>query len=94
MKNKFTTLAFISIFFLGNTIFKAQDSKEILELKSKLALVKTHKEKAKIYNDIGSLYADKKIDDSAIAYSKLSLPIYERLNDTEQIGRTNLFIGS
>lgn len=93
LKNKFTTLAFISIFFLGNTIFKAQDSKEILELKSKLALVKTNKEKAKIYNDIGSLYADKKIDDSAIAYSKLSLPIYERLNDTEQIGRTNLFIG-
>ncbi len=45
LKNKFTTLAIISVFFLGNTIFKAQDSKEILELKGQLASAKNDKEK-------------------------------------------------
>ncbi|KUJ53385.1 adenylate/guanylate cyclase domain-containing protein [Chryseobacterium sp. JAH] len=94
MKNKLTSIAIFCIFFSGNTVFKAQDSAGILELKSKLAFANSDRNKAKIYVDLGNLYLDNKKADSAIAYSKLSLPIYERLNDTEQIGRTNLFIGS
>lgn len=94
LKNKLTSIAILCIFFSGNTVFKAQDSAGILELKSKLAFAKSDRNKAKIYVDLGNLYLDNKKADSAIAYSKLSLPIYERLNDTEQIGRTNLFIGS
>lgn len=89
-----TSITILCIFFSGNTVFKAQDSAGILELKSKLAFAKSDRNKAKIYVDLGNLYLDNKKADSAIAYSKLSLPIYERLNDTEQIGRTNLFIGS
>ena len=94
LKNKFTPLLVISSLFSGIFFSQAQYSKEILELKSKLALGKNDRDKAKIYVDLGNLYVDDKKFDSAIAYSKLSLPIYERLNDTEQIGRTNLFIGS
>ncbi|MCX8523191.1 tetratricopeptide repeat protein [Chryseobacterium formosus] len=93
MKNKFTSFAIICFFFLGNTVFEAQESVGILELKKKLSLTKSDREKAKIYVDLGNLYIDNKIVDSAITYSKLGLPFYERLNDTEQIGRTNLFIG-
>ncbi|HEX7868606.1 MAG TPA: hypothetical protein VF455_00690, partial [Chryseobacterium sp.] len=93
MKNKFTSFAIICFFFLGNAVFEAQESVRILELKKKLSLTKSDREKAKIYVDLGNLYIDNKIVDSAITYSKLGLPFYERLNDTEQIGRTNLFIG-
>ena len=93
MKNKTTSLIIICFLFYGNTVYKAQESVEILELKKKLSLAKSDKEKAKIYVDLGNTYADNKIGDSAIDYSKLSLPIYERLSDTEQIGRSNLFIG-
>lgn len=93
MKNKTTSFIIICFLFYGNTAYKAQESKEILELKSKLALAKSDRDKAKIYVDLGNLYVDYKKADSAIAFSKLSLSIYERLNDTEQIGRSNLFIG-
>ena len=93
MKNKTTSFIIICFLFYGNTVFKAQESVGILELKRKLSLAKSDREKAKIYVDLGNLYVENKIADSAIAYSKLGLPIYERLNDTEQIGRSNLFIG-
>jgi adenylate cyclase len=93
LKNKTTSFIIICFLFYGNTVFKAQESEGILELKKKLSLAKSDIEKAKIYVNLGNTYADNKIGDSAIAYSKLSLSIYERLNDTEQIGRSNLFIG-
>lgn len=94
MKNKFTTLAIICFLFYGNTILRAQESKEILELKNKLALAKNDQEKAGIYDDLGNKYINHKIVDSAIVYSKLGLPIYVRLNEIEQVGKSNLFIGN
>ncbi|MCX8533994.1 adenylate/guanylate cyclase domain-containing protein [Chryseobacterium luquanense] len=93
MKNKFTSFAIVCFFFCGNNGFKAQDSREILDLKNKLLSAKSDREKAKFYDDLGNKYADSKIIDSALAYSKLGLPIYEKLNNTEQIGRSNIFIG-
>jgi adenylate cyclase len=79
--------------FSGIFFSQAQDSKEVLDLKNKLLTTKSDREKAKLYDDLGNKYSDSKIIDSALTYSKLSLPIYEKLNNTEQIGRSNLFIG-
>ena len=94
MKNTFTSLAIICFLFSGNSVFEAQESKEILELKKKLSFSKHDNEKVKVYSDLGNLYADSKNIDSAIHYSQLSLPIYKRNDDTEQIGRANLFIAN
>ncbi|MCD0480496.1 hypothetical protein LPB90_18810 [Chryseobacterium sp. LC2016-29] len=94
MKNKFTSFAIICFLFCGNTIFKAQESKEIISLKKKLATAKSEKEQLKIIDDIGSMYSQERKIDSAISYSKMSLPIYTKFNDIEYIGRTNLFIGN
>lgn len=63
-------------------------------MKNKLALAKNDREKAGIYDDLGNKYINNKIVDSAIVYSKLGLPIYERLNEIEQVGKSNLFIGN
>lgn len=94
MKNKFTSFAIICFLFCGNAAFKAQESVEINNLKSQLKLTKSDKERAKIFGDLGNIYFQSKNADSAISYSKLSLSIYLKNNDTEQIGRVNLFIGT
>ncbi|MBP7172586.1 MAG: hypothetical protein KBA33_00775, partial [Cloacibacterium sp.] len=88
-----TKFYLLLIFFGLFSFFSAQESKEIVELKEKLTWSKTDKEKAKILDDIGNYYAKNKKLDSAISYSKRSLPIYEKLNDVENIGKSNLFIG-
>lgn len=93
MKNKFSSILVICSLFSGIFFSQAQDSKEVLDLKNKLLTTKSDREKAKLYDDLGNKYSDSKIIDSALTYSKLSLPIYEKLNNTEQIGRSNLFIG-
>jgi len=93
LKNKFTSIFVICSLFSGIFFSQAQDSKEVLDLKNKLLTTKSDREKAKLYDDLGNKYSDSKIIDSALTYSKLSLPIYEKLNNTEQIGRSNLFIG-
>jgi adenylate cyclase len=94
LRNKFTSFSFISLLFFGTIVLKAQDSKEILDLKKKLSLTKTDNEKVKIYSDLGNLYSDARNIDSAIHYSQISLPVYKKNNDVEQIGRANLFIGN
>lgn len=94
MKNKLTSFAIICFLFYGNTVFKAQESVEINNLKSQLKLTKSEKERAKILDDLGNAYSTNKNIDSAISYSKLSLPIYLKNNNIEQIGRSNLFIGN
>lgn len=94
MKNKATTFAIICFFFYGNRTFKAQESKQILELKKKLSLVKTEKERVEIFSDLGNVYVDSKNVDSAIHYTQLSLPIHLKNKNTEQIGRSNLFLGN
>lgn len=93
MKNKFSSILVICSLFSGIFFSQAQDSKEVLDLKNKLLTTKSDREKAKLYDDLGNKYSDSKIIDSALTYSKLSLPIYEKLNNIEQIGRSNLFIG-
>lgn len=57
-------------------------------------MTKSEKERAKILDDLGNAYSTNKNIDSAISYSKLSLPIYLKNNNIEQIGRSNLFIGN
>lgn len=94
MKNKFTSFTIICFLFYGNVLLKAQESKEILELKKKLSFSTPNNEKVKVYSDLANLYSDSKNIDSAIHYSQLSLPIYKKNNDTEQIGRANLFIAN
>jgi len=94
LKNKFTSFAIICFLFYGNAVFKAQESVEINNLKSQLKLTKSDKERAKIFGDLGNIYSQNKNVDSAISYSKLSLPIYLKNNNIEQIGRSNLFIGN
>jgi len=94
LKNKFTSFAIICFLFYGNAVFKAQESIEINNLKSQLKLTKSDKERAKILGDLGNVYSQNKNADSAISYSKLSLSIYLKNNNIEQIGRVNLFIGT
>lgn len=89
-----TNSIFLLTFLLFFSFANAQESKEVLDLKEKLALTKTEKEKSKIMDDVANYYAKSNKIDSAIAYSKLSLPFYEKLNDTKQIGSSNLFIGT
>jgi adenylate cyclase len=93
LKNRFTSILFLCSLFSGNAFLKAQDSREILELKSKLTVTKSEKDKAKIYEDLGKKYSEIKVVDSALVYSKLALPVYEKLNNSEKIGTSNLFIG-
>ena len=63
-------------------------------MKKKLSFSTPNNEKVKVYSDLANLYSDSKNIDSAIHYSQLSLPIYKKNNDTEQIGRANLFIAN
>lgn len=92
MKNKFTTLAIISVFFLGNTIFKAQDSKEILELKGKLASAKNDKEKHQKILLIIDEYGKQGKLDSMLVYNNKAILNAKKMNDKEEMGRLYLFL--
>lgn len=94
LKNKTTSFIIICFLFYGNTVFRAQEAADIVNLKSKLKFAKSEIEKAKIFDDLGNTYSQSKNLDSAISYSKLSLPLYSKLNNIEHIGRSNLFIGN
>lgn len=87
------SILYLSLFFLifsQNT--HAQDSKEILNLKSKLTNAKSESEQLTYLVDIGNMYSQNNSVDSALVYVKKYLPIYESQNNIEQIGRTNLFM--
>ena len=94
MKNNYSHFFLIIFIFFGVNFFTAQESKEILELNSKLALAKSETDKAKFIDELGSKYIEAKNIDSALVYAKLSLPISQKSNNAEKIGRSYLFIGN
>ena len=90
LKNKFTSFAIICFLFYGNTVFKAQDSKEILELKSKLLKNSDEEEKQEIRRTIISAYSKDKKTDSVIVYIKRLFPYYEKTKQREKTGNLEL----
>lgn len=94
MKNKFTAVLVLCSLFSGIFFSQAQDSKEILELKSKLALVKNDKEKANIYDQLFLQFSKESKLDSCLVYANKSLEKFTKIKDKEGIGKANLYIGN
>lgn len=90
MKNRFTSILFLCSLFSGNAFLKAQDSREILELKSNLTKTSDEKEKQEIRKTIISTYSKNKVLDSVAIYTKRLFPYYERRNDYSKIGNLEL----
>ncbi len=90
MKNIFTSfLIFVSL-LSGVSFVKAQDSKEILELKNKLAENSDEEEKQEVRRKIIAAYLNEKKFDSVNVYTNKMLPFYERMNDRAKIGNIEL----
>lgn len=94
MKKQYSLFFLIFLFSFGINFYHAQDSKEITSLKSKLNAAKIDIDRAKLSEEIANTYIDTKNIDSALVYGKISLSSYKKLNNIEQIGRSNLFIGN
>ena len=56
MKNRFTSILFLCSLFSGNAFLKAQDSREILELKSNLTKTSDEKKVDQIIREIANHY--------------------------------------
>ena len=85
MKNRFTSILFLCSLFSGNAFLKAQDSREILELKSNLTKTSDEKKVDQIIREIANHYIKIKSLDSAIAYGKKAIPYNVRINDVERL---------
>jgi class 3 adenylate cyclase len=92
LKNKTTSFIIICFLFYGNTVFRAQESVEILELKKKLSFAKTDDEKIEGNKKLFSTYFLAKNIDSALVYAKNIIPIGERKKDTNKQGETHLVV--
>lgn len=85
MKNRFTSILFLCSLFSGNAFLKAQDSREILELKNNLTKTTDEKKVDQIIREIANHYIKIKSLDSAIAYGKKAIPYNLRINDVERL---------
>jgi len=85
LKNRFTSILFLCSLFSGNAFLKAQDSREILELKSNLTKTSDEKKVDQIIREIANHYIKIKSLDSAIAYGKKAIPYNVRINDVERL---------
>ena len=92
MKNK--TISFFTICFLfyGNTVFKAQESPVIVDLKSNLLKSKDEKEKNQLIRDLANEYIKTKTVDSILVYGKKSIPYLKKTNDFSRLGNVNLVL--
>jgi len=85
LKNKFTSFSFICLLFFGTVVLKAQDSKEISDLKIKLRNSKDDREENQIIREIANHYIKVKSLDSAIVYGKKAIPYNVKINDVERL---------
>jgi class 3 adenylate cyclase len=85
LKNRFTSILFLCSLFSGNAFLKAQDSREILELKNNLTKTTDEKKVDQIIREIANHYIKIKSLDSAIAYGKKAIPYNLRINDVERL---------
>ncbi|MCW3169615.1 hypothetical protein OMO38_13900 [Chryseobacterium sp. 09-1422] len=85
MKNRFTSILFLCSLFSGNAFVKAQDSREILELKNNLTKTSDEKKVDQIIREIANHYIKIKSLDSAIAYGKKAIPYNVRINYVERL---------
>lgn len=90
LKNKFTLVLFICSLFSGNAFLKAQDSKEILELKAKLRNTYIEDEKQEIRKKIITTYSKNQVLDSVAVYTKRLYPYHEKRNEISKIGNLEL----
>ncbi|MCJ8154742.1 hypothetical protein MKJ01_13305 [Chryseobacterium sp. SSA4.19] len=92
MKNK-TSHIFLLLFFLsGGSYINAQESNEILDLKKKLASAKSDNERIEGNKKLFSTYYLAKNTDSAAAYLKNLLPLYEKVNNVNKQGETHVIL--
>ena len=93
MTSKFPLLLIFMFFFIQITHLKAQESKTILDLKSKLSKEKNTQEKTLIKLQISDSYAASMKYDSAIVYIKSSITDYEVEERFDDAGVMKTFLG-
>ncbi|MCU7616945.1 hypothetical protein NZ698_07030 [Chryseobacterium sp. PBS4-4] len=94
MKNKFTSVLVLYSLFSGVFQLRAQDSKEILNLKQKSANVSDPKNLVEINKSLANTYNKNGVADSAIVYAKKMIPYYEATRDRERAGNLQLMLVS
>lgn len=94
MNSKINLFICAFLFFFGFIHLKAQESKEILELKNKLALAKSDKDLVKNYSLIINTYLKNRNIDSTICYQRKILPLYEKLGKKEDLLYTDVLMAN
>ena len=94
MNSKINLFICVFLFFFGFIHLKAQESKEIFELKNKLALAKSDSDKNEINRNLANLYGKLNKKDSLILYVNKTILYYKKVNNTEKIFNNNLILAN